>query len=235
MLADRVRIGSGGKSGDDISGSPGEKNLVVGTMEQGFFGEVPSSEFITGDALCSELGITEGTSKFINEPWLKFALDGKILFRPKKAIRSHISWEHINEKNCVYGDRIIEINGVKYKVRLMKGALTNPRDDSGGDKGAKGSEWNRLMLPIHIRAKDKSWKYPAYVEDNIPYWGIDYTDSDLRLSGSSNGRAVWCRERNEKSDIRVYRGEDGVSYSHGSIPSSTYSEYGFAPVLEVVK
>ena len=48
-------------------------------MEEGFFGEVPASEFITGDALASECGISQGLSQNSTAGWLKFAYKGEIL------------------------------------------------------------------------------------------------------------------------------------------------------------
>ena len=83
------------------------------------------------------------------------------------------------------GKRVTK-NGQTYIVRLMKGALTDPCLYDKSDRGAK-VQWNRLMLPIHEQAIDKSWDYPAYVEINVPIWthsfgtGANgmYSDADL--------------------------------------------------------
>ena len=123
MLADRVRMGSNSKNKDDLLGSPGSPYLISGTMQEGFFGEVPASELITGDALASECGISQGTSQFSSEGWLKFAYQGKIQFVAKKPIRHSISWDAINTANCVYGDsgdKTVVIGGKTYKVTLMR-------------------------------------------------------------------------------------------------------------------
>ncbi|HHV41313.1 MAG TPA: hypothetical protein GXX72_00455, partial [Clostridiaceae bacterium] len=53
------RINATPQAYDDLTGSPGPKNLISGTMQEGFFGEVPASELITGDALASECGISQ--------------------------------------------------------------------------------------------------------------------------------------------------------------------------------
>ena len=149
MLADRVRMGSGTKI--EV---PGPQELIGGDMNAGFFGEVPASELFTASEIASACGISQGTAQFENEPWLKFAIDGKIIYRPRKAIRHSISWNSINTANCVYGGsegKRVTKNGQTYIVRLMKGALTDPGLYDASDRGAKGSEWNRLMLPIHER------------------------------------------------------------------------------------
>ena len=221
---------------DDKSGSPGSPNLIAGTMQQGYFGTVPASELWTGSQLASAVGISQGTVQFDDINWLKFALDGKILFRPQKAFRHSISWDTINTAGCVFGTKTVAKNGITYKVRLMKGALTDPSMYTDSDRGAKGSEWNKLMLPIHIQAKDKNWGYPAYVEDDIPYWGIDFTDEDLHTHNTyGDGTYVWCQEtRNDNASSRVVRGYSGVSYSSAITSSSTAASRGWTPVLELV-
>ena len=39
---------------------PGPSTLIGGNTQAGFFGEVLSNDFITGEQLCNELGITQG-------------------------------------------------------------------------------------------------------------------------------------------------------------------------------
>jgi len=235
MLADRVRMGSGGKKADDNSGSPGSNILIAGTMEEGFFGEVPATALITGDALASEVGISAGTSQNSTAGWLKFALDGKILFVAKKPIRHTINWMDINTADCVYGNKTVVIGGLTYKVRLMKGALTDPSLYDATDRGAIGSEWNRLMLPIHVKAPS-SWAYPAYVASPTKDWGIDYTDTDLvTISAAGYGPCSWCQEvSNTNASYRVYRGRYGVSYSSANSSTIANTNMGWRPVLELV-
>ena len=119
----------------------GPQELIGGNMTAGFFGEVLSSEFITGDQLITELGITQGTSQYSDTPWLKFALDGEIVYIPKKPIRHSISWEHIYQAGAVYGtgdngtypsggnrlqNAIVNIGDDSFKVTLLKGANSDP-------------------------------------------------------------------------------------------------------------
>ena len=235
MLADRVRMGSyKGKKYDDDSGSPGNPMLIAGNMEQGYFGVVPSSQLITGDALASMVGISSGTSQFSSEGWLKFAYQGKIQFVAKKPIRYSISWDSINSANCVYGDKTITIGGLTYKVRLMRGANKDPAGDYRGSVN-HNSEWNKLMLPIHIEAKDKSWAHPNNVEAYVPYWGIDFTDADLHTHrNQGDGSYSWCQEAAEIPVRRLSRGYQGVSYSYSDFPSTSYAYSGWRPVLELV-
>lgn len=221
--------------GDDPTGSPGSNRLIAGDMTAGYFGVVSSSELFTGDELSSLCGITQGVSQFSDEGWLKFAIDGDIIFKSKKPFRHSISWDHINSKGCVFGTKTVTKGDTNFKVTLMKGALTDPYLYSSADRGAKDSEWNRLMLPIHIQAKDKSWTYPAYVEDNIPYWGIDFTDIDLHTTSSAgSGAYQWGQETpSDHASRRVVRGGIGVSYSGRGASSGAGEACGFSPVLRV--
>jgi hypothetical protein len=220
--------------------APGPATLIAGDMQAGFFGEVSASELISGTDLASLVGISQGTSQNSTVGWLKFAWQGKILFVAKKAFRNSISWDHINSANAVYGDKSVVIDGLSYKIRLLKGANKDP---AGAYSGAicHGSEWNRLMLPIHQEAISKNWAYPNNVESDIPVWAHSlgngtqsrYTDEDLLTkSDYGSGSYSWCQEVAESAAYRVYRGFRGVSNSNSNTSSDAYSGMGWRPCLE---
>ncbi|MDD2297321.1 MAG: hypothetical protein PHX79_05850 [Sphaerochaetaceae bacterium] len=211
---------------------PGSVIPIAGDETYGFFGEVHPDALLNGVMLAKELGLTAGTIQNTDAPWLKFALDGKTLFVAKKTLRHTIPWNSINAVNAVYGDKIISVKGFNYRVRLMKTGTTDPMVSYNGTCN-HGSEWNRIMLPIHIEAKDKTWAFPANVEADIPYWGIDYTDEDLLTHyNHGTGSYSWCQET--YSSNRVFRGSSGVSYSNNSSPSYSAGSSGWRPVLELV-
>lgn len=233
---------------DDISGSPGSPYLLSGTMEEGFFGEVPASELITGDALASECGISQGTSQHSTAGWLKFAYKGEIQFVAKKPIRHSISWDAINTANCVYGDsgdKTVVIGGKTYKVTLMRALepTNDPKTAASGSSGAVNhhSEWNRLMCQIHEEAVNGSWGYPDNIESDIGILEHSlgsgsqgmYSDADLILA-SGDGRRSWCQEMSTSTSSRLYRGNGGVSFSYGYTSSNAGSAYGWRPVLKLV-
>lgn len=217
---------------------PGPNKLIAGNLERGFYGEVPSSEIISGDALAELVDMAKSTTSINSDtPWLKWAYKGKVLFRPKKPIRFVTSWKRLNNRGLVYGEKEIEIGGYLYKVRLMKGISDDFEHAHGGDWGkvCPNSEWNHLMLPIHIRAKDKTWLNPENVEDDVPYWGIDYTDEDLGI-GNVRGRCQWCQEKVDGESLeRVSRGcIKGVSNAFAMGPSENRTSAGWAPILELL-
>ena len=226
---------------DDSSGSPGSSVLLAGTMDAGFFGEVTSAEMFTASGMASAVGLTEGSARNENEPWLKFASGGKIIFRPRKQIRSYLMWNDINKVNAVHGGpdgATVSKNGINYRVRLMRSSSTAT--------GTKGSEWNKLMLPIHENAIYGNWSYPGYVESNIPVWphkygtGLNgmYSDKDLSTDMIyGDGSEIFQQgDAGTLSDDRVTRGGDGVSsgglWARGRLSSDGHQ--GWAPVLELI-
>ena len=233
---------------DDSTGSPGSPYLLSGTMQEGFFGEVSASELITGDALASQVGISQGTSQHSTAGWLKFAYKGEIQFVAKKPIRHSISWDAINTAKCVYGDsgdKTVEIDGLTYKVRLMRALnpSNNPKAAASANSGTvnHGSEWNRLMCQIHEQALNKSWDYPDNVESDIGVLEHNlgngnqgmYNDADLVVA-SGDGRISWCQEMSTSTSYRLHRGYYGVSNSNSGPSSSAPAPSGWRPCLELV-
>lgn len=219
---------------------PGPATLIAGTMQAGFFGEVSASELISGTDLASLVGISQGTSQHSTAGWLKFAWQGKILFVAKKAFRNSISWDHINSANAVYGDKSVVIDGLSYKIRLLKGANKDPAGTYCREI-CHGSEWNRLMLPIHQEAINKNWAYPDNVESDIPVWSHNlgagnqgmYTDEDILTHYNyGSGSRSWCQEVAENVATRINRGDAGVSSSFSDASSFLNNIRGWRPCLE---
>jgi len=230
-------MSEGGVLWEKKSLGPGPTKLIGGNEEAGFYGEVPTSDFITGDELARMIGLTAGTSKFSNEPWLKFSYMGKTEFVAKKTFRFSISWNSINAVNAVFGNRTIKIGDNTYKIRLMKGKTEGKQNDSSSISGNinKGSEWNKLMLPIHKNAPS-SWKYPNNVNSPTENWNVGYTDNDLLTDKSAGyGTSSWCQEYGENTAEHLTRGLYGVSFA--SRIASYYDgngHGGWRPVLELV-
>ena len=213
---------------------PGPTKLVGGNLQAGFYGEVPAKDFITGDELARRIGLTAGTSQFSNEPWLKFSYLGKVEFVAKKTFRYKLSWDAINAVNAVFGNKTIDICGKTYKVRLMKGKTEGKQDDQSSYNGTinHGSEWNKLMLPIHKNAPS-NWGYPDNVNSPTENWSVGYTDADLLTASAEKGSYSWCQEFSNSSE-RLARGFLGVSYTSKCTPYFSIDYYGGRPVLELI-
>lgn len=221
---------------DDTTGSPGSKRLKGGNLKAGFYGEVPAKDLITGDELARLIGLTAGTSQNSNEPWLKFSYLGKTEFIAKKTFRNSISWDDINAVNAVFGNRTIDIGGKTYKIRLLKGKTEGKQNDINLYEGAinHGSEWNKLMLPIHKNAPS-NWVYKGNVNSPTENWNVGYTGADLFTHYSAGkGSYSWCQENGQGTYYRLLRGGIGVSCSIKSASSSYNAHFGWRPVLELV-
>lgn len=146
----------------DFSIVHGSNTIVAGDSNYGFYGEVSSEDFISGDELANAIGLTAGTSQNSDAGWLKVVDGNKMLLIAKKTFRYDISWNDINEANAVFG-RMITIDGVRYILRLLSTA-----------------EWDRFMYPLHT-------SHP----DGAPAWA-NYSDSDLLVGSScGNGSYSW--------------------------------------------
>ncbi|ASV44449.1 hypothetical protein PBI_SCTP2_434 [Salicola phage SCTP-2] len=218
----------------------GPTELIAGDMQAGFFGEVLASELFTGPELASEINLTAGTAQWDNEPWLKFAYKGDILYVAKKPYRYDLSWDDIDAVDAVYGgenDAEVAKSGYNFKVRLLKGASNDPTSweyDSGAADGtsnsrydpteAVGSEWNDLIYRIHQDT-------PTNQEGNN--WA-NYTDSDI-VVGSGDGRRTWCQETPSYNTLRrVGRGHTSLSYFDADTSSYSNSYYGWRPCLTLI-
>lgn len=193
---------------------PGPQALVGGDWSAGFFGEVTSTELISGDALAAAVDLTAGTPQHSDHGWLKFAHGLKLLYVSKRTLRAPISWNQINEIDLIYGDRVIEINGLFYKVRLLTGGDGDPSSASGG-------EWNDLLYNVHTVGPDtQGW--------------AQYGNSDL-IMGSGRGSSSWCQETDENNSIhRIIRGAPVHGYVSASATTVSTGNYGWRPCLELV-
>ena len=138
----------------DFSTVHGNKTVIAGDSNYGFYGEVSSEDFISGDELANAIGLTAGTSQNSDSGWLKVVDGNKMLLIAKKTLRHTISWNDINAVSAVFGS-IVTIDGVKYVLRLLS-----------------TTEWDRFMYPLHV-------DHP----NNAPAWA-EYTDADLLVHNS---------------------------------------------------
>ena len=235
-----------------VAYGPGSQVLIAGDMTAGFFGEVPTSELITGNDLATAIGLTTGTSQFNNEPWLKFALDNNIIYVAKKPYRHSVSWEHIYQAGAVYGtgdngsnpsganriqDANINVDGYSLDVTLLRGANSDPTgsDSTGYDVAfTHNSEWNRLMYPIHsgIHTNSNNPSTPS-----VPYaqWAT-YSDEDLLVHSSfGSGSYSWTQETPVTSTQRLNRGGIGVTGVSRLSATNAYTHFGWRPCLRLAQ
>jgi hypothetical protein len=213
---------------------PGPDQLIAGTVEAGYFGEVADKDLITTAALSQLVGMNSGTLTANNSTWLKFMHNRKTLFVPKLPARYAVSWDMLYEAGLVYGidgpgpyvgsngpvnqNKVIVIGGNAFVVRLMKGGDVNPATKPGG-------EFNDLMLKL-------------WVSD--PTGGNWDNQEAAALGLSGTGGLNWMQESpasnvNAVGGFRIFRsGQTQLTDVSASSVSSASGSFGWRPVLELI-
>lgn len=73
------------------STGPGSSTLIKGHKDIDYYGAVSSAELISGNALATLVGLTEGTLMNDTTDWLKFSHRNTILYIPQKPIRNNMT------------------------------------------------------------------------------------------------------------------------------------------------
>lgn len=232
---------------NDKNGKSKEKNIHL-YIDPGdrFLGEVKPGDFIGGEELAKQIGLTNGS--FLNEDtsWLKFQRpDGSLTYVAKKPIKYKISWNHINNAGAVYGDKEVTIKGKKYKIRLLRGYnesvaikgdttedMKNKNNVYGGQLNV-GSEWNRLLYPLS-NWNDQDYIYDSNIGSKIPHWA-NYGQEELGFKKNYDGSRQWCQETSYSSGYRLSRGgSGGVSYSYYYSAGIVFDNWGWRPALDFI-
>lgn len=232
----------------------GPQILIHGDAQLGYYGFVPASDLITGDALASAIGLREGVAQFSDAGWFKYSYDGNTRYVAKKTFRYAIRWREIYQCGAVYGtfndgsnpfgtersqDAVVTIDGLDYVVKLMQGLNGDPSTLSTGGwdlPETHRSEWNRVFYRLHngVHAGNHNTLASETSQPNFAQWG-SYSDAELHMHYNfGNGSSSWCQETPATTTNRVYRGYAGVSRADNHSATLTGPSDGWRPVLEVL-
>lgn len=209
----------------------------------GFFGEVSGEEFITPLELSNLMTFDLGEIVNPNVSWLKFYLDGKILYYPKKSIRSHVSYLMLEDAELILGNRTVQIKDYNFRIRLIRSLskedpiIVNSYFDN---IHTMRSEWNRLMYRVTQPNPEYTRKYQTG-----PNW-FNYPEDDSEnglalISPPSpnyiDGAVIWVMENMqfESKLMNLHRGLNGVTYMGSSSLTNQLYYFGWRPVLELIK
>ena len=197
---------------------------------------MPAGDFITGDQLATQVGLTAGTAFNSDAGWLKFSLDYKTLYVAKRPFRRSVSWDQINARGAVFGDTQVEINGKLYKVRLLKGRgdeLTTSISNGYDTQPTHNSEWNRLMY--HVSGTPFANASNTLASEGITEgdWA-QFSESEL-LTYHASGTGGYSLCQDQADTTRCARGVYGVSYIRGIDRTSTAITLAWRPCLELVE
>jgi len=203
-----------------------------------FLGEVPSDEFIDGKSLANHIGLTEGRLCNVVAPWLKFILDGNIVYVPMKPLMHSVTWNAITNCGAIFEHEgaTIDIGNSNYDITLLRGLnkqySPNERYYGFDIVDTHNSEWNRLMYSIHsgMHTDNDNPSNPS-----VPYaqWAT-YSDSELVTHCEcGDGSAIWTQEILD-DNIRLNRGSNGVTVVYGSSATYTMCDLGWRPALRLI-
>jgi N-acetylneuraminic acid mutarotase len=179
-----------------------------------FQGEVLATNLITGSALATAVGLSDGTLMNDTTPWLKFIIDGKTLYMPKKAIRNNVAWAALDALGCVFGTKVITIAGKQYKVRLMTGSTADPGTVGGG-------EYDNLYARVTTYYTGIRW--------------ASYTAADVGWTGTNgNGDMTLVQEVYAVSGGHIARGYSGFMGVWYQPNNDINTGHGWRPILELV-
>ncbi len=217
---------------------PGPQTLLRGDFKHGYFGIVSQSELFTAAELTS-LVSAPGSQYGGAIEWLKFAIDGKILFVANKIVNHSMSWDQLYNAGLVYGvdgpgpfNSGIEVNQMKtvnkgdstFIVRLMTGTDDPATVRPTAGRPTSNSEWNRVFYPLIIG--NDSLYLPSVKFDSRPA-------SELaQLDGV--GYQAFVQDVGDTTANRIIRGGSSLMHYINQIPASYSSNTGWRPVLELV-
>lgn len=217
------------------------------TQVNGYYGRVSPSELVTARSLETLLGFTNGTANAEPANWLKFLVDGKILFIPQTPLRNGTTFTSLYQAGLVYGTndtgavpigagvnqyRTVTIDGYVYIVRLLKGT-TKPSIQVRTDLNQMTmytypdttySEFSRTLYNVNVDTPTQALKTGGV-------WDT-FTSANL---GFVNDNMNWCQEQETSAaNQRLARGGGAGAIGMGSSQTASSTYYSWRPVLELV-
>src|SRR5690554_107694 len=211
---------------------PGNKYLLAGDENAGYFGEVTSSELLTGEGLVAATNLSlTSVDNNTTLVWLKFFFQGKIIYYAKQNVQNSMTWGTLYQAGLVYGTdgygtypydtgveqyTTVEVNDADglhtLIIRLPRGHDTDPAEPT---TPSVTSEWTMLLdrvLAIHPDPWDT------------------FTPTDL---GGNRSLLMESNDANTSRALVRGWGVDGTQYIT-SITKTTSDYAGWRPVLELV-
>lgn len=196
-------------------------------------GVVTSDQLIDGASLTTLAGITQGTAINNTAGWLHFNFRDKELYVAKMPLRHSITFKHLSDLNLVDGSKIIDIAGISYKLRLLRGQNI---ETFAGARTSDGpttyySEYNKLMYLASNGTFTNAVKILAREGISTSELG-GFTEAQLGTGGSLLGRYNWVIEHD--STNASFRGGPNITTIWYNAIGTIGTDLGWRPVLERV-
>ncbi|QKE54629.1 putative virion structural protein [Salmonella phage vB_SalM_SA002] len=153
----------------------GPQKLIQGDNTLGYFGSIPSGEFIYPNALATAVGVTTAIFANISMPriaplWHKYVRNNKILIIPEGPIALNVSWKGLYDLGLVFGQDGDGTNS------FAQSLFTGPYKPQTG-KVKIGADWYRVRL-MKTWFDTPSVEVPS-VQNKVPYPEFDDLTSPI--------------------------------------------------------
>lgn len=160
----------------------------------GFYGYRTEASFISFNDLSNALKVP-GYATPAGNQWLKYYIDGKIIFIPMRPIRTNLLYENFTSCDLISGKKKINIatgpDAGSYKVRLVNSLppgvklYVNPPGDDPFHEPlfTSGSEYNRTLLNMvddaTMRGDRGAGDPPWSDKKSIDFIGVDWSGGNV--------------------------------------------------------
>lgn len=225
---------------------PGPSELKSGDYNLGYFGSIPSSDFINTGNLRAAVNFQVGLGTNVAPTWHKYARNGKIFFVPNTCLGQSVQWSQIYTAGLMFGVsgpgdhrnglapvdqlRTVTIGPDTFIVRCMKGYSDDvTRIVPAGnvdDPSEYSNEYSDFIYPL-VKWTPPSQRLPNIVSANVA----------TLLPGPWNGyTGVAVQELGTAPNIIVRRGSaaesrTGLGQRNANVDTYLCSWY---PILELV-
>lgn len=215
-----------------------------------FYGEVDNALLPTVASLRALAG-NVGSALNTTTPWLKFGIDGRLLYTPKKPITYGFSWSAVYGAGLAWGSndnglfsngtprnqyRTIVLNGVTYKVMLWNvlqpglGKLPYTGTNYTNRTEMLGSDWMRL-IPNIVTGTISAQEGPKWATYDL------VNDLGMGTSTATTAGIQICREQVNANDS--YTRSASISSNVWALGAPAIQDsqayIGWRPVLEIIK
>ena len=224
---------------------PGPSELKYGDYNLGYFGSIPSSDFINTGNLRAAVNFQVGLGTNLAPTWHKYARNGKIYFVPNTCLGQSVAWSQIYNAGLVFGvagpgdhrnglapiDQLktVNIGSDTFIVRCMKGYsddVTRIVPANADDPTEYVNEYSDFIYPL------MKFVPPSQRLVNVAAQGVAET-----FPGPFNGyTGVACQELGTSPSIIVRRGsaiESRVGTAQRNLNTDSYY-CSWYPILELV-
>lgn len=234
---------------------PGPNTLQFGNETYGYFGSVPSADFVNSSTILAALKTLSGIpSANLYPKWSKFIRNGKVLFVPSVSF-GDATWANLYNAGAVYGTNdngptnspgtvnqlsTFELNGDLFLVRLAKGV------PDGMTWDGRAADLNTLPAAQGIYSEYEDLLYPIITDTPLRKRMVtvnNVSTNDLLGTGSYNARTgtgIAVQEIASSANA-LQRGVGGYHYgppSRGALETfSLYSRTSgncWWPVIEYI-